>query len=364
MYKFQLPTIIYHEDNCIKNNNEIFNKCGKKAMIVTGRYSAKACGALDDITSVLEEEKISYVIFNEVENNPSIETVEKASISAKDFGADFVIGIGGGSPIDAAKAIAVLAVNEITGEELFNNQFENVLPIIAIPTTAGTGTEVTPYSVLINNKKNSKFSFGSNKTFPKYALLDVKYMESLKRNILLNTAVDAFTHSAEGFLCNKANPMSDTLAVQGIKIFGESLNELKSKEISKETKNKLLFASTLGGSVIAHTGVTIVHGMGYCYTYYKDIPHGVANGLLLPILMEYLKEERKDKIKVLLECLNCADISEFKTLLCQLIGEPPELSEEEIELYTEQSMLQMGSVKNTPTSINEEIIEEFWRKTL
>jgi alcohol dehydrogenase class IV len=156
MYKFQLPTTIYHEDNCIKNNNTIFSKCGKKAIIITGRYSAKACGALDDITSVLEEQGISYIIFNEVENNPSIETIERASISAKKFGADFVIGIGGGSPIDAAKAIAVLTANEMTGEELFNNNFENVLPIIAVPTTAGTGTEVTPYSVLINNNKKSK----------------------------------------------------------------------------------------------------------------------------------------------------------------------------------------------------------------
>lgn len=363
MYKFCMPTIVYHEDNCVENHQEVFKSCGKKAIIVTGQHSAKASGALDNIITVLNANGILYTIFNKVESNPSIETVEKASILAKSFGADFIIGIGGGSPIDAAKSIAVLAVNEMTGEELFNNNFEKVLPIIAIPTTVGTGTEVTPYSVLVNKKKNSKFSFGVKETFPNFALLDAKYIESLRLSTLIATAVDAFTHSVEGYLCNRANPLSDALALEGIKIFGNSLKELQTGDISKVIRDKLLYASTLGGIVIAHTGVTIVHGMGYCYTYYKDIPHGVANGFLLPSLLNYLQEARRDKIQTISSSLGCKSIEELRLTISKLIGNPPDLSVEEINLYTKQSMLQKGSINNTPTEVDEMVIKKLWEVT-
>jgi len=151
-YSFKMPVNVIQEKECVKNNINIFKQTGTKALIVTGRHSAKACGALDDIEFILNEAGIDYKIFNEVENNPSLETVVKAADIAKKSNIDFIIGIGGGSPIDASKAIAVLAANDIEISDMFKNKFDRALNIIAVPTTSGTGSEATPYSVLLRKE--------------------------------------------------------------------------------------------------------------------------------------------------------------------------------------------------------------------
>jgi alcohol dehydrogenase class IV len=172
-FKFQLATRVFLGTGCIRQNREELLKLGKKAVIITGRNSAKASGALNDIIEILREASLEYHVYDKIENNPTLENVREAGLEAKSFGADFVIGIGGGSPLDAAKAVAVLAVNSIQPSELYTNTFENKpLPIAAIPTTAGTGSEVTPYSILNRNDLETKMSFGNEDTFPKIAFMD------------------------------------------------------------------------------------------------------------------------------------------------------------------------------------------------
>lgn len=360
-FKFKVPTNVYFGKDCVVKNPEVFADLGKKAMIVTGKHSAKACGALDDLISAFEAKKIEYIIFDEIENNPSVETAERAGRLATESKVEFVAGIGGGSPLDAAKAIAVLAANpEMAGVDLFNNEFNKVLPIVGIPTTAGTGSEVTSYSVLVRKDMQTKVSFGTDKTYPKYAFLDAKYTEKLGKDITVNTAVDAFTHALEGYLANRSTIITECLSLEAIKTFGKSMRKLADFELSSEDRENLMYVSLLGGIVIAQTGVTIAHGMGYCYTFFKDIPHGRANGL---IMREYLKlnyDVAKEKIDCLLYALGCSSIDEFANILKSIIGEAPRLTEEEIELYTKLTEIQKGSISNTPHKIDADVIFQLW----
>lgn len=362
--KFYIATKVFYGSNCVVEKGKEFLKYGKKALIVTGSNSAKKSGALDDVIQALTQNDIQYSIFDEVENNPSMQNVESGSQRARDFGTDFVIGIGGGSPLDASKAIAVLATNEIEATELFKNRFENKpLPIIAIPTTAGTGSEVTPYAILTRKDMETKMGFGNEDTFPKVAFVDAKYTESLSWEITANTAVDALSHSIEGYLCKRSTSMSDILAIESIRIFGECINALANKNIDFETREKLIYMSTLAGMVISHTGTTIVHGMGYSLTYFKNIPHGKANGILMEEYLRYNYDVRKEKIDNILKLLNMSNINEFGDVMDILTKENIDVTEGEIQKYAQLAM-QQSSTKNNYKTVSEEDMINIIKKSL
>lgn len=363
-FTFAVPTKIHFGKECVKAYADEIKQYGKKALIVTGKHSAKACGALDDVVLTLTQNNIEYHIFNEVENNPSVETVEKAADIARQRSVDMIIAIGGGSAIDAAKAIAVLAANsQMSVLDLFKNEFEKVLPIIAIPTTAGTGSEVTPYSVLLRKDIQTKVSFGTFDTYPAVALLDSKYTKTLGKETTIHTAVDAFTHALEGYLANRSTVMSDVLALEAIRTFGKSVRKLINFNLNDEDRSNLLYVSLLGGIVIAQAGVTIAHGMGYCYTFFKDIPHGKANGLLMRDYLKFNYPAAKEKIDTVMRELGCGSIDEFGDLFEQLLGKAPVLSQDEIVKYTQLTQLQKGSIANTPQKVDAIAIEYLWKKT-
>ena len=361
-FRTKMPTEIIYETNCVRANAKKISSFGDKIFIVTGKYSAKRSGALADLIAVCEMESLEYQIFDEIENNPSLETVIKGAQSASAFEAKLIIGIGGGSPLDAAKAIAVLTIEGMDPVQLFKNEFKQSLPVIAIPTTAGTGSEVTPYSVLVRKDIQTKMSFGNEITFPKLALLDAKYTESLNKNTTKHTAIDAFTHVFEGYVCNRATVFTDALAIDAIRIFGECLDALIEDRVTEEIRSKLMYVSVMGGLVITHTGVTIAHGMGYCYTYFHDMPHGLANGLLMPEVIATIYPYKKKKVEHVIKVLKCKSIQEFIEKLEKLLGKRPELTMEQIKKYTELTLLQKGSIANTPGDIDEDKIFKIWEK--
>ncbi len=346
-FKFYMPTKAYFGTDCIKQNSGELAALGRKALIVTGGRSAIESGALSDICSVLKEQNMEFFIFDRVDNNPSTETVKVCGAEAKKVGADLIIGIGGGSPLDAAKAAAVLATNEMEPLELFTNIFKNKpLPIIAIPTTAGTGSEVTPYSILTRGDLQTKGSFGNDNTFPAIAFLDPRYTESQPPEVTVNTAVDAFSHCMEGYLGKRRTPASDILAKEGISLFGRCLGNLKSGKISYEDREFLLYASMLGGMVISHTGTTIIHGAGYNLTYFKGIPHGKANGYLMAEYLRFNYGYAKDRIDHILELMQLDSLDAFADALTALIGKALRLEEAEIEQYAAKTMTQRSTAAN------------------
>lgn len=357
-FKFLMPTKAYFGANCIAQNSHELTAFGQKALIVTGGRSARESGALSDICNVLKELNMEYSIFDKVENNPSTDTVKAGGAEAKKAGADFIIGIGGGSPLDAAKAVAVLAVNDMEPIELFTNIFTNKpLPVIAIPTTAGTGSEVTPYSILTRNDLKTKISFGNAHTFPVIAFLDPRYTQSQPLEVTVNTAVDAFTHCLEGYLAKRRTPVSDILAQEAFSLFGGCLESLKSGNISYEDRENLLYMSMLGGMVISHTGSTIIHGAGYNLTYFKGTPHGKANGYLITEYLRFNYDFASDRIDRVLKLLQLENIDAFGEAITMLLGKAPYLNEEERAQYAAITMAQRSTANNIRPVAASDIVE-------
>lgn len=362
MISYYMPTKILAGENVICKNAGAL-ALGKKALIVTGRSSAKRCGALEDMTAALNKIGVSYVIYDKIENNPTVECAYAGGRFARENGADFIIGIGGGSPLDASKAIAVYAVNDMQPMDIFDGNFANKpLPIIAVPTTAGTGSEATPYSILTLTEKQTKRNFTCEYCFPKTAFLDGRYTLGLPLQIARNTAVDAMCHAIEGYLNNRSTAASDYIALETLRLIGECMSALKDGIFSVPVCEKLLLAATLGGITISQTGTTIVHSMGYQLTFFKDIPHGMANGMLIGAFLEWCSDVRGEKIEKALGSLGLSSIEEFKSLMKDLLGNEYSFTKEEIESYLKISMnAKLASAPKTVTTDDE---REIYTKSL
>ncbi len=343
-FKHFMPTEVYFGKHVLSTNRKLLKTFGQRAMIVTGKSSAKKCGALDDLSSALSGVDIEFIIFDEVEENPSLETIEKGSSIGKDFGADFVIGVGGGSPMDAAKAMAVFIKNpEITAENIFDGRVLGHIPMLAIPTTSGTGSEVTQYSIVTSNKEKTKKGLGQI-VFPSIAFVDSRYTECLPYDVTVSTAIDAFTHLVEGYLNTNSSLMSEMYGEKGFELFKGCFKKLIDKNLDGEFRENVMLASTLGGIQIALAGTSLPHGMGYPLTYYKGLPHGIANGILT---IGYLKSfKNKSRISRALKLLGLSDISELEDIFKHLFTININITDEEIFAYAEAFMDQKDKLKN------------------
>lgn len=350
--KYFMPTKVLMGKDVIINNFSEFNKYGKKAYIITGRKSAKINGSLDDIIKALSLNNIEYVIFDEVEENPSLETIERAAEIGKVSKVDFIIGIGGGSPIDAAKAIAVMINNEeLTKDNILDCAKLMSLDVITVPTTSGTGTETTQYAIVTDNKNKTKVNFGQI-VFPKISFLDPTYTEYMTLETTVSTAIDALTHIVEGYLNVNANVITDALAEKSMKLWGECIEALILGKISYEVRGKLMLASTMSGIIIAQTGTSLPHGMGYPLTYFKNIPHGLANGCLY---VEYLKVfKNRDRVENIYKLLGLQSHSELEGLLYKFTKVNIEISDEEIKAYTDGMWKNQRKLKNHPERVSYE----------
>lgn len=320
LVKFRCPTKIFLGPECLIENSSELSALGKRAIIITGARSAKSSGALQDITKILDNMAISHTIFDRVEQNPSLENIFEGGQAARAFNADFVIGIGGGSPLDASKAIAILAVNQIDSKQLMNRQWTNApLPVVAIPTTAGTGSEVTPYAILTVDWAETKLSIAADSLFPAVAFLDGRYTVNLPWDITANTTVDALTHSIEGFINNRANPFTDLLALESISIIGRLLKEIDPQQISLTEREELLYASMLGGIVISQTATGVIHSLGYQLTYFNNLPHGLANGVITKAALEFTAKADPNRVGQIVAAMGCQSLDEVGELLDKVL---------------------------------------------
>ncbi|MBZ9687874.1 iron-containing alcohol dehydrogenase [Clostridium estertheticum] len=359
---YYMPTKILLVEDVVLKNSSLFNNFGEKALIVTGKTSSIINGSLSDVTSVLQKEGILYDIFNSVEENPSLETVENIAELGRVQKSNFIIGIGGGSPIDASKAAGVLINNPTaTRYNLFDSPHLKSIPVIAVPTTAGTGTETTPYSIVTDNELQTKRGI-CQRVFPEYALLDVKYLMFLPAQITINTSIDALSHLVEGYMSSKANVVSDALAEKGLKLFGECLNMIKEKDFTCIVREKLMLASTIAGMVIAQSGTSLPHGMGYALTYSHNIPHGKANGVLLKSYLDFCLDENKvRKILYLLTLENLDDLGDF---LNAMLGSVNTVSYEEMCSYADKMVLNNDKLKNHTSPVTREDILKIYTDSL
>jgi len=286
---FYSPTRIIFGEGSLKRVGEEARKFGEKVLIVTGKSSSKKSGSLDELVNSLTSDNLRVEVFNKVEPDPSVETVEEGAKFAKKCAVDVVIGLGGGSSMDAAKVIALLMTNKGSIIDYFGTDKvkEPAVPIIAIPTTAGTGSEVTKYAVVTERKKMLKQIIGSSHINPRLAILDPLLTLSMPASLTANTGADALSHAIESYVCTKANPVSDILALESIRLIAEALPGAVSQPENIEVRKKMLFASSIAGIALTSSGAGIIHGMGYSITLYYGAPHGLANALLMPEAMEF-----------------------------------------------------------------------------
>lgn len=361
--KLFIPTLVYSESGCVKAHGKELAALGTKAMIVTGGNSSKRNGSLSDVEQALSEEGIPYVIYDEVEENPSVETVVRAARMAIKNQADFFIGVGGGSPMDATKAISVLAKNpekmEYAREALYTKEKLDAYPVAAVPTTCGTGSEVTPYAILTVHEKHTKKRM-EPLIFPTLALVDAGYLKTMSKEGLISTAVDALAHLIESYLNTNSNEYNRMYAREGLCIWGSVKDVLQKDAMPKnEELEELMHASVLAGMAISHTGTSIPHALSYPVTYELQVSHGKAVGIFLPgFLRNY---EKQEEVKQIMKLLGFTKLVEFSSYIEEILGRveiPEELWNSDItELFENPAKL-----KNYPFTLSREIIDTYYER--
>ncbi len=369
-FNFRMPTEIISGNDTVKNNKDIFN-LGKKCLIVSGRNSAKTCGALDDVTEVLASFGIEYEVFNKVTENPLMSTCYEGGRTAESFGAELIVAIGGGSPIDAAKAIAAYGANpEIAIGDIFTAKIKKSLPIIAIPTTAGTGSEVNPFSVLTIDERNVKKTFKDPISYPKYALLDPKYTETLNFGYTVSTALDAFCHCVESYLSPKSTEISRIFAILGGQKTYKALSALEeigknggTLELMKPLRYELLTGACAGGVAINTTGTGFNHPLGYNLTLERGIPHGRACGAFMEEYFAYNSKTELGKELIAEFCEKACGAASEKVAadIVKWSAVDEKLTEAEIVHYID-NVSGAGNYANSPYVINKEEMADIYRK--
>lgn len=306
-FQFYLPTKVYFGQKVLENVGKETKILGKRALIVAGKGSARKTGLLQRVEKSLKNAGVETFIFEGVEANPSVETINKGTKLAKEKKCEVIVGLGGGSPLDAAKGIAILSANPGSLVDYFgrNRIKKNLLPVVAIPTTAGAGSEVTPYAVFTHreNRCIRKKIIADSSLFPKIVLADPELTLSLPASITADTGIDAFSHALESYLSNRSYPLSDILASEAMKLLFNYLPKAMENPKEINVRSHVLYASLLAGMAIAQTGTILIHAMSYRLTTDLGLSHGKACALLLPSVCQFNLKEGHSKLTLLAECL-------------------------------------------------------------
>jgi alcohol dehydrogenase class IV len=280
---------------------------GRKALLVTGKTSARKTGLLDRAAGYLKESGITIVVFDRVESNPLTTTVEQGAALAVAEGCEFVIGLGGGSALDTAKGIAFAAVNPGDfSAYIFGKPGVGALPIIAVTTTAGTGSEGDSLAVFTNPVTNDKKSLKSPFIYPKAAIVDPELLTTLPPPIIAATGIDVFCHALEGFVARRGNPMSDLMALQAIELISRNLPRVYDDPADLEAWDRVALANTLGGMVIDAAGVALPHGLEHPVSGLLNVTHGEGLAALLVEFLVYSYDEARAKLEAVSQAMGAA----------------------------------------------------------
>lgn len=302
---FSYPTSVIFRRGAIKELGETLKQYGfsKSCLLVTGSNFARRTGYIDLLKNELRKISCETYVYDRIEPNPSIETVEAGAMLARKMSVNFILAFGGGSVIDAAKAISLVYSS---GEKIENflgsmNVNLDTIPLVALPTTAGTGSEVSKYSVLTDLKRKRKVAIGGPALFPKLSILDPDTLYTLPPNLVASTGLDALSHALESFFSKNSTVFSDMLSKESTRII---LNNLpKAFGGDSEAKAWMMYASMLAGLSINITSTNVIHALGYYLTTHYGIPHGLANATFLVSSLEYEVQYLTERFAELAEAL-------------------------------------------------------------
>ncbi len=289
---------------------EVKRRGFQKALVVTDPNLIKFQVATK-VTKILDDAGLAYEIFDDVKANPAIENVKAGVAAFQKAKADYIIAIGGGSPQDTAKAIGIIINNpdfaDVRSLEGVADTKNKSVPVIAIPTTAGTAAEVTINSVITDVENKRKFVCVDVNDIPVLAIVDPDMMASMPASLAASTGMDALTHAIEGYTTKGAWELSDALCLKSIEMIGRSLRASVLDQ-DMTAKNDMGVAQYVAGMAFSNVGLGLVHGMAHPLGAYYDTPHGVANALLLPYVMEFNKDYTGDKYKYIAKALGVKDV--------------------------------------------------------
>lgn len=287
-HQFKAPSVIVNGPGAAKEVGSFAKGIGKKALIVTDSNLEKF-GLLHDVKNSLEMAGIPFAFYNKVMNEPTMDHSAEGLKVYQETQADFLIAVGGGSPMDAAKSIAALANNpgKMSDFAGANRIPRPGAPLIAIPTTAGTGSEVTQFTIITDTTRDVKMLISSPHIMPRVALVDPLMTLTMDQGITAATGLDALTHAIEAYVSVKAQPITDTLALQAIRIIAGNLRQAWSNADNLEARTHMAIGALQAGLAFSNSSVALVHGMARPIGAYFHVPHGVSNAALLPLVIEF-----------------------------------------------------------------------------
>lgn len=381
--RFILNEVSYFGPGARKELPEVINRLGgKKALVVTDKGLIQF-GVASKVTEVLDSAGLPYEIFSEVKPNPTVSNVKAGIEAFKNAGADYIIAIGGGSAIDTAKGIGIVVNNpefsDIVSLEGCAPTKNKSVPIIALPTTAGTAAETTINYVIIDEDKKKKMVCVDPNDIPAVAIIDAELMYSLPKGLTAATGMDALTHAIEGYVTKGAWEMSDMFEIEAVRMINKYLRKAVFEPQNPEGRNGMAVAQYIAGMAFSNVGLGLVHGMAHPMGSLFDVPHGVANALLLPTVMEFNMPYCMDKFPQIAEAMG-VDISgmskeEASQAACDAVkklavevGIPQHLSElgikeSDIPALAEQALSDVCTPGN-PREVTLEDIIELYKKVL
>lgn len=296
-FSFEVPNTILFGSNSLEQLPNLLKKEGGHHVFLISDRGIEKTGMVDSVIKQLESNGFKYDTFLDVEANPSINTVKNAVARIKQIGADCLVALGGGSPMDTAKSVGVL---EKYGGNLYDYVGGGkvpgpIMPLIAIPTTAGTGSEVTSFSVITDTEKNYKISVKDKNIIPCNAILDPKLLLQTPKSIAAASGMDAFIHAMESYISVRANPFSEAMSEKAMELIGRSIRAFVANRSNEIAASDMILGSSLAGIAFSSVGLGNIHAMSHPVSAHFHVPHGIANAILMPYIVSYNSLTDSDK---------------------------------------------------------------------
>jgi len=379
-YEFSLPGHTIVGDNALEDSEKIIKTFGKKAFIVSGKNVTKM-GTVKILTECLTSWGIGFEVFNDITGEPTDIMIENGVQAYKNAECDFCIAIGGGSPLDSGKAIAAMTKLEGSISDYMGKTIEGDFPsLVLIPTTSGTGSEATKFTIITDSKKNIKMLLKGEALLPSLAVIDSKFSMTAPKSVTAATGMDALTHAVEAYTSRKANPLTDTFAISAIKRIFKFLPLVYKDGDDKKAREEMALAAYEAGVCINNSSVTIVHGMSRPIGAMFHVPHGISNAMLIKDCLDYVLAGSYERFGVIGRAIGAVDnkksdkeaaeaFLEKLTVLCN-VCEIPSLKEyginkEDFDKAVDkmaQDAMDSGSPSNTIKEVTKQDLLNIYNK--
>lgn len=371
VFSFWIPTRVVFGEGCLAQLGDLAAPLPRRCLIVAGRRAARLNGWLAQIGERLKEARVEYAIFDAVEPNPTPDTVAEGAALARREKARWVLAIGGGSALDAGKAIALCAVNQGAVLDYARGMKPErpALPLIAVPTTAGTGSEVTPYAILSDIKSCDKVGLSFPELFPRIAFLDPLFLAGSPENLTVDTGLDALCHAIEAYLSRQRSPFSDALAERAAGRVVRHLPVARKNPRDVSLRGELLLAANEAGMAIANTATLLPHALGYPVTVRYGVPHGRATAILQAAFLERAQAAEPERVRTVGRLLgNETDAPAAMRAFLESLGVAPRLSaygmqDKEIGAFARQAS-QKRHASISPGTWDAAALEDLYRRSL